>query len=155
MQTHPNSAPVLHPHPPHRYPQSPSSVVSAMDHDAQAMSTAMPMFSLQRETCNQHTTTTKEERESQCKCKCACVYASWRAYALSKLVTVSCLRFEVAAAIKRGILAFCAISVQIRVVQENNDTHVLPMISSDPPHLQYYHDCQIWVLIVDDHRSWR
>ena len=56
-------------------------------------------------------------------------------------------------------IAFCTISVrarvaQIRVVQENNDTHVLLMILSDPLHLQY-HDCQVWVLIVDDHRSWR
>jgi hypothetical protein len=108
--------------------------------------------SLQRETCNQHTTTTKEEKVVNANAR---VHASWRAYALSKLVTVSCLRFEVAAVKK--VLAFCVISVrvaQIRVVQENNDTHVLPMILSDPPHLQYHH-CQTWVLIVDDHCPWR
>ena len=36
-KTHPNSSQVPHPHPPHRYPQSTSSVVSVVDHAAQAM----------------------------------------------------------------------------------------------------------------------
>jgi hypothetical protein len=63
-------------------------------------------------------------------------HASVYALSESKLATVSCLRFEAAVAVER---VFC---VPCDVVQENNNTHVLPMILSDPPHLQY-HDCQV------------
>ena len=74
--------------------------------------------------CNQHTTSTQHSGEHE-----------HAAYALSELVTVSCLRFDIAA------VRFCAMSVR-GVMKESVNTHVLPMILSDPPHLRY-HDCQL------------
>jgi hypothetical protein len=60
---------------------------------------------------------------------------STRVCALSELVTVSCFRFDIAA------VCFCTMSVR-GVIKERNNTHVLPMILSDPPHLRYHHSCR-------------
>ena len=116
-----------------------------MDQDAQAMSKLMSF--LQREMCNQRITTTKEEKKVNANARPRHAVENIDYTSVRTVEAGHRLLFTLRS---RG----CKKSVcALRVVQENNDTHVLPMMSLDLPHLQY-HGYQVWVLIVDEHRSW-